>query len=140
MGPEFLLQRSQVYRFGTRNGLTGVLDVLWFDARQDGCVRVTTGPVIAVVDDDQIYTEMIRNFLDGEGFDTILIQVDATAVETIVRARPALALLDVRMDVPESGATIPSELRNNPVTRDLPVIVCAPEQQFLSNRAAFLKS
>lgn len=83
---------------------------------------------------------MIRDFLDGEGYDTILIGDAATAVESIVRARPALVLLDVRMDVADSGVAILTDLRANPATADLPVIVCTADQQFLRNRAAFLQS
>lgn len=96
--------------------------------------------LIAVVDDDRVYTEMIRDLLDGEGYDTILIQDAATAVETIAGVKPALALLDVRMEVPESGATILNDLRANPATAGLPVIVCTADQQFLRNRADFLQS
>ncbi len=108
--------------------------------RLKGCAQVTTRALIAVVDDDRVYSEMIRDFLDGEGYETILIQQAAMAVETIVRVRPALVLLDVRMDVAESGATILTDLRANRVTADLPVIVCTADQQFLRNRAAFLQA
>jgi DNA-binding response OmpR family regulator len=101
---------------------------------------VTTRPLIAVVDDDQIYTEMIRDFLDGEGYDAIQIQEAATAVETIAGVSPVLVLLDVRMDGPETGARILSDLRSNPETANVPIIVCTADQQFLRNRATFLQS
>lgn len=105
-----------------------------------GYVQVTTRPLIAVVDDDRVYTEMIRDFLDGEGYDTILIRESATAVDVITRARPALALLDMRMDVAESGVTILTDLRANPATAALPVVVCTADQQFLRSRAGYLQS
>jgi len=101
---------------------------------------VITRPLIAVVDDDRVYTEMIRDFLDGEGYDTILIREAAGAAATIARARPALVLLDVRMDEPESGVAILADLRANPETAALPVIVCTADQQFLRSRASDLAS
>jgi CheY-like chemotaxis protein len=100
---------------------------------------VATRPLVAVVDDDRIYTEMIRDLLDGEGYDTILLQQAATAVDEIVRARPVLVLLDVRMDVANAGVSILNELRANPQTADLPVIVCTADQQFLRSESAFLR-
>lgn len=118
----------------------GAFDALRWSVRLKGCVQVTTRALIAVVDDDRVYTEMIRDFLDGEGYDTILIRQAATAVETIARAEPALVLLDVRMDVAESGVTILTDLRATPETADLPVIVCTADQQFLRTRAAFLRA
>ncbi|HEX5164543.1 MAG TPA: response regulator [Thermomicrobiales bacterium] len=100
---------------------------------------MTTRPLIAVVDDDRVYTEMIRDFLDGEGYDTVLLREASTAVEAIVRARPALALLDMRMDVPQSGVAILADLRANPATSSLPVIICTADQQFLRTHAAELQ-
>lgn len=101
---------------------------------------MATRPLVAVVDDDRVYTEMVRDLLDGEGYDTILIRQAATAVEAIVRARPVLVLLDVRMDVTDAGVSILSDLRANPETAALPVIICTADQQFLRSEAAFLRS
>ena len=101
---------------------------------------MTTRPLVAVVDDDRVYTEMIHDFLDGEGYDTIVIQEAADAVEAIARASPALILLDVRMDEQESGVAILADLRANPDTANLPVIVCTADQLFLRSRAAYLTS
>ncbi len=101
---------------------------------------VATRPLIAVVDDDRVYTEMVRDLLDSEGYDTILLRQAATAVEAILRARPVLVVLDVRMDVADAGASILTNLRANPQTATLPVIVCTADQQFLRTEAAFLRS
>jgi DNA-binding NtrC family response regulator len=101
---------------------------------------VTTRPLIAVVDDDRVYTEMIRDFLDGEGYDTVLFREASTAVESIVQASPALVLLDMRMDVAQSGVAILADLRANSATANLPVIVCTADQQFLRTHAAELQS
>jgi CheY-like chemotaxis protein len=92
------------------------------------------------VDDDRVYTEMVHDLLDSEGYDTILLRQAATAIEAIVRARPVLVVLDVRMDVADAGASILTDLRANPQTATLPVIICTADQQFLRNEAAFLHS
>ncbi len=104
------------------------------------CAKVTTRPLVAIVDDDRVYTEMIRDLLNGEGYDTLVLREATTAVESIVAARPALVLLDVRMDVADSGVSILTDLRANPETSRLPVIICTADQQFLRSQAAFLRS
>ena len=101
---------------------------------------MTTRPLIAVVDDDRIFTEMIRDFLDGEGYDSILIQEASAAVANITRAQPALVLLDIRMDAAESGRDILTALRADQRTANIAVIVCTADQQFLTERAAFLRA
>ncbi|HYI16843.1 MAG TPA: response regulator [Thermomicrobiales bacterium] len=101
---------------------------------------MTTRPLIAVVDDDQVYSEMIRDFLSGEGYDTLVLREAASAVAAIVRASPALVLLDVRMDVADSGVSILTDLRSRSETASLPVIVCTADQHFLRSQAAFLQS
>jgi CheY-like chemotaxis protein len=99
---------------------------------------MTTRPLVAVVDDDAIYVEMIRDLLDSEGYDTIAIGQAASAVATIVHVRPALVLLDMRMDLAESGAEVLRLVRANPAVEDVPVIVCTADQQFLRSNADFL--
>jgi CheY-like chemotaxis protein len=99
---------------------------------------MTTRPLVAVDDDDAIYVEMIRDLLDSEGYDTIAIGQAASAVATIVHVRPALVLLDMRMDLAESGAEVLRLVRANPAVADVPVIVCTADQQFLRSNADFL--
>jgi CheY-like chemotaxis protein len=101
---------------------------------------VANRPLVAVVDDDRVYTGMVRDLLDGEGYDTILLRQAATAVDEIVRAQPVLVLLDVRMDVADAGVSILTDLRANPETAALPIIVCTADQQFLRSQASLLRS
>lgn len=99
-----------------------------------------TRPVIAVVDDDTVFVEMVRDFLGSEGYDTIAIEQASVAVDAIMHARPALILLDIRMDVANSGAEILVALRANPAVAAIPVIVCTADQQFLRNQAGFFRT
>lgn len=115
-------------------------DVIDTGVHAKGRDLVTSNALIAVVDDDPVYSEMMKTFLDDEGFATILIADAATAVDTIDKAQPALALLDVRMDSVESGVHVLNALRQRPGTSGLPVIVCSADQQFLGNRADYLRS
>lgn len=96
-------------------------------------------PLVAVVDDDRVYTEMIGDVLDSEGFDILSIPQASAAVETISRVQPVLALLDVRMDLADSGAEVLAALRENPATAELPVIVCSADQPFLRSHAEFFR-
>jgi DNA-binding NtrC family response regulator len=124
----------------TRSNADGKLDPLCWCVCLKGRGQVPTRPLIAVVDDDRVYTEMIRDFLDGEGYDTILLREALTAVESIVQSLPALVLLDMRMDVAQSGVAILADLRANRLTADLPVIICTADQQFLRTHAADLQT
>jgi DNA-binding response OmpR family regulator len=92
---------------------------------------VVPRPLIAVVDDDVAFTMLVQDFLDGEGYATLLIHEAEGALRHIAEAHPALVILDVRMEQPDSGGEILAQIRASNETSALPVIICSADQVFL---------
>ena len=99
-----------------------------------------TRPLVAVVNDDMVFMTLIRDFLDGEGYETILVYESQHAHLTIAEARPALVILDIRMEQPDSGKQVLERIRQDPLTARIPVIVCSADQPFLRDNSAYLRS
>ena len=95
-------------------------------------------PLIAVVDDDLIFTGLLRDFLDGEGYATVTWSEAEGALSLIRNEKPALVVLDIRMEQPHAGRHILELLKLDYETTAIPVIVCSADARFLVNNRAFL--
>jgi len=72
--------------------------------------RASGGRPILVVDDDAKIVRLVRTYLEREGFHVVTAGDGATALETIARERPRLAVLDLML--PElDGRAVIRELR-----------------------------
>jgi DNA-binding NtrC family response regulator len=89
------------------------------------------GPVIAVVDDDPAFCRLMFDSLSQAGYLVVLATTGSRAYRLIQQARPALAILDLRLDHPEGGWVLLNVLRRDPATAHLPVIVCTGDLPFL---------
>jgi CheY-like chemotaxis protein len=77
---------------------------------------------VLVVEDSQPAREVVMRILKREGYDVLGAANGIEALVSIERESPDLVLLDVMM--PEmDGMTMLEELRENPETRELPVIL-----------------
>lgn len=99
-----------------------------------------TRPLVAVVNDDLAFMTLIRDFLEGEGYETILVYESVRAHATIAEARPALVILDIRMEQPDSGKQVLEQIRQDPSTAKIPVIICSADQPFLRDNSDYLRS
>ena len=86
-------------------------------------------PKIAVVNDDTAYLDMMRELLDQEGYDTIIHKEHQTAHDVLRRENPDLAIVDVRLEHPESGWAIVELLRLDPHTVHIPVLVTSTDSR-----------
>ena len=97
-------------------------------------------PVIAVVDDDLVFTSMLREFLDGEGY-RVVAWPEAVGAQALLRSeQPDLAILDVRMELPEAGRRILELMRQDGETAHIPIIVCSADTVFLRQNRKFLRT
>jgi PAS domain S-box-containing protein len=79
-------------------------------------------PVLLVLEDDQAAQELLREYLEAEGYDLVFVE---SIRETLVKAlevRPDLVLLDLLLPG-ESGLEALKSLKNLRETRDIPVAV-----------------
>lgn len=78
-------------------------------------------PKILAVDDDANITALIHAILAPEGCDVCEENRPFAAIKTAREFRPDLVLLD--LDMPgKDGATIASEMRDDPLLRNTPVV------------------
>ena len=77
---------------------------------------------ILVVDDSDSIVDVLERGLSSAGFDVISAKNGASALVQIYQEQPDLVLLDLFMPV-LSGYEVLREIRDNPTTKNLPVIV-----------------
>jgi CheY-like chemotaxis protein len=74
------------------------------------------------IDDDPSMAPLLQKMLGSSGYRIVAAQSPGSAVEDARRLRPQVILLDLLM--PErDGADVLAELRSDPTSRDIPVIV-----------------
>lgn len=78
--------------------------------------------LILVVDDEPHIRELLRQVLEAEGYRVVEAVDGLEAVELAKRERPDLITLDVMMPR-MSGYDAAAILKNDPLTRDIPIIV-----------------
>jgi len=101
--------------------------------------KVRMQPVIVVVDNDEPFLDLLTDVLGDEGYRVVTAMTAADALETIHQARPALVILDLRMDAPDSGIQIIRAVRSNPLTRTLPLLLCSADVVGIAAHAPFLE-
>lgn len=91
-------------------------------------------PLIAVVNDDTAFLNLMNELLSDEGYRTILWIEGDTAFEMVRREQPALVILDIRMEHPEAGWTVLTLIKLDPSTAHIPVIIVSADTRFLRDR------
>ncbi|NCP86266.1 MAG: hypothetical protein CO094_12200 [Anaerolineae bacterium CG_4_9_14_3_um_filter_57_17] len=85
---------------------------------------VGDGKIILCIDDDPQITSLYERYLKPEGYQVVPVSNAATAKDAAKRLHPYAITLDIMMpDV--DGWQILQELKNDPETRNLPVIICS---------------
>lgn len=80
------------------------------------------GTIVLVVEDDEMVADVIRVNLEAEGFEVVHALNGAAGLAAVAQHHPDLVVLDVMM--PEiDGWTVLTRLRDDPMTKDLPVIM-----------------
>jgi DNA-binding response OmpR family regulator len=88
-------------------------------------------PLIMVVDDDMPFVQLMNELLAEEGYATECCLEGIKAYEVIRRTQPALVVLDIRLQTPETGLMILDLLRLDPTTKEMPVIICSAATDLL---------
>ena len=93
-------------------------------------------PLLAVVDDDDDLRELLDELFRQEGYRTLQVPDSAGAQAAIRQAQPDVIFLDLWLERQDSGLALLDQLRADPATRHLPVIVCSAITQSLHVQAA----
>jgi CheY-like chemotaxis protein len=78
---------------------------------------------ILIIDDDIDLVEAMRLTLEDVGFEVIDAQEGQKGIEKIDSEQPDLVILDVMMGTQDEGFHIAYQIRSNPDTQDLPIIM-----------------
>jgi CheY-like chemotaxis protein len=77
---------------------------------------------VLVIDDDPDLGRVVRRVLELEGYDVVLSDDGLRGLAAAQRQRPDAIVLDLMMPVMD-GYQVLSELRDDPRTKDVPVVV-----------------
>lgn len=78
-------------------------------------------PRVLIVDDNPTNLDVLFSFLESQGYEVFVAEDGASALERVEFAKPDVVLLDVMMPGLDGFQTC-EIMKNNPVTRDIPVI------------------
>jgi CheY-like chemotaxis protein len=89
-------------------------------------------PRIAVINDDTVFLDLMRDLLETEGgYEALICREWEDAHGFVKEQNPALLILDIRIGGEERGWTILNLLTLDPATRHIPIIVCSAAIQSL---------
>jgi len=91
-------------------------------------------PLIIVVNDDTAFLELMEQLLEEEGYRTEVLKSTKSAVERIKEQRPALVILDVRINNEADGLLLLDLITLDPETSSIPVIIASANLQALAGR------
>jgi len=96
------------------------------DSVIDGAVQGSSGRsrVVLTVDDDVSVITLFRRYLERRGYRVFGLTRDDRVVEEAIRLKPYAITLDVIMPG-RDGWSVMQELKSNPETRDIPIIICS---------------
>jgi DNA-binding response OmpR family regulator len=81
---------------------------------------------IIIVDDDKALTTLIKKVLEEEGFMVITCKDTDEGYKRILKSKPDLAVIDIRMPS-VGGLELSRMLRTNPITKNIPIIMLTVE-------------
>ena len=94
---------------------------------------------IVVVDNDSTFVYMVEELLEDEGWEVVSCLEGETALDCIKRERPDLVILDIRMETSESGWVVLANLRSDPTTRNIRILICSAAVDDLRTREEWLR-
>jgi DNA-binding response OmpR family regulator len=97
-------------------------------------------PLIALVDDDPTILDLLGEVLRDAGYRTRSARSGQEGDALLGQMRPALLILDIRMEEPQAGIGLLRALRAQPERADLPVIVCSADVPFLRAHGEVLRA
>ena len=96
--------------------------------------------LIAAINDDQHILDLIDAILTEAGYRVLPIKEGDKAYKIVQREQPDLILLDIRLGNPEGGWLVLEQLKLDPATTAIPVIICSGDIQFLKDKRELLIS
>jgi two-component system response regulator RstA len=94
---------------------------------------------IAVIDDDGCFTQMVSEVLALKGWETIACHREGDAIECVRHEQPDIVLLDLHIDSMTSGWILMQALRDDEMTRQVPIVLCTAAPWDVHQHAGLLQ-
>jgi signal transduction histidine kinase/DNA-binding response OmpR family regulator/HAMP domain-containing protein len=101
---------------------TSLAPVLEDPSRQQPAVASCTGATVLVIEDDAKSVDLLRIYLTEAGYAVEVAQDGAEGLEKVKRLAPDVVILDVLLPKVDGWAFL-SQVKSDPVTKDIPVII-----------------
>src|SRR5437016_500427 len=95
---------------------------------------------IAVINDDPVFLEMVRDLLEEEGYASASFQAGMADLTEVRNFRPDAMVLDLRMDAPRTGSEMLAAFQQDAVLSATPIIICSADTRQLQDNAASWQS
>jgi DNA-binding response OmpR family regulator len=95
--------------------------------------------VIAIMEGNRSFQRVIRDHLEGAGYQPVVWSDLLQASEGLTRHVPDLVILDLVWEPGSTGLSLLALLRRDPATWALPVIVCSDDADYLRQSAPRLR-
>jgi CheY-like chemotaxis protein len=143
VGEDFFQELSLIYlphtHKDTKEHYIEILDENGFGEfanKLKGDEAVTNKVKVVAVDDSRMILNIYKATLHELGFEPVLFEFPATAIEWLQKEKPAMVLTDLNM--PEiSGVMLAAEIRKSYTPKDLPIIMVTTQNEANDNDAAF---
>lgn len=89
------------------------------------------GELIAVIDDDPIFLTFMGELLADEQYRPVLWSSTDAAMDMLRQEQPAVIVLDSWIERRESGWMLLQQIRRDPATAHIPIILCSADTQAL---------
>jgi DNA-binding response OmpR family regulator len=95
---------------------------------------------IAIVNEEATFIQLLRNLLEAEGYQSIAVPSSDMAYTTISTERPALVVLDVNPERPNTVWKLVELLLLDPETATIPLVLAAAPSEDLRARRERLEA
>ncbi len=121
--------REHYAKILTANGFEAFAKKL--NGEEEGATKVK----VVAVDDSRMILNIYKATLHELGFEPVLFEFPATAIEWLQKEKPAMVLTDLNM--PEiSGVQLTAEIRKKYSSQELPIIMVTTQNEANDNEAA----
>ena len=121
--------RDHYHRLLVKDGITN------FAGKLSGEEKESVKPKVVAVDDSRMILNIYKATLHELGFDPVLFEFPASAIEWLRKEQPVMVLTDLNMpDI--TGVKLTEELRKKYSPQQLPVIMVTTQNEAQDNEAA----
>jgi CheY-like chemotaxis protein len=95
-------------------------------------------PLVGVIDSEEILLTLLRDLFEDRGWDILPLPESTTAFEAVKSRQPDVILLDIWLGGKMTGWQILEELKTDPKTCAIPVVVWSGASDQLRDKQAWL--